>query len=210
MTVTEVREISRQKVCVEFDHQLTLVLYRGELKRYGLREGAEVPDGLPDEIEEQVLRKRATRYAMNLLAKRDYAARELRDKLCRAGYTEETAGHALAYVTSFGYINDADYARRYLETYSDRKSLRRMEADLRQKGISEEIMVSAMAEADCTDEKETLRRYAVKKAAALDLSLEKNRQKFFRYLTGKGFSYGDVKDVLEELQAEGYCERSEQ
>ena len=85
-----------------------------------------------------------------------------------------------------------------------------MEADLRQKGISEEILVSAMAEADCTDEKETLRRYAVKKAAALDLSLEKNRQKFFRYLTGKGFSYGDVKDVLEELQAEGYCERSEQ
>ena len=47
MTVTAIREINRKKVSVEFDHQLTLVLYRGELKRYDLREGSPVPDELP-------------------------------------------------------------------------------------------------------------------------------------------------------------------
>lgn len=200
MTVTAIHEINRKKVRVEFDGQLTLVLYRGELKRYGIREGEDVPDGLAAEIEEQVLRKRAAKYAMNLLVKRDYTAKELGDKLRRAGYTEDTAESALEYVSSFGYINDADYARRYLETYSDRKSLRRMQADLRQKGISDDILEWALGEADCAGEKAALCRYAEKKAAALDLSQEKDRQKFFRYLVGKGFSYGDVRDALEELQ----------
>lgn len=202
MTVTAIREINRKKVSVEFDHQLTLVLYRGELNRYGIREGKEVPDELPSEIEEQILQKRAAKYAMNLLIKRDYTAKELKDRLSRAGYTDNTAGYALEYVTSFGYINDAGYARRYLETYSDRKSLRRMQADLRQKGISEEILDMAMNEADCADEKTALRRYAEKKALSLDLAQDKDRQKFFRYLLGKGFSYGDARDVLEELQAD--------
>lgn len=201
MTVTAIREINRKKVSVEFDHQLTLVLYKGELKRYGLREGARVQDGVPAEIEEQILRKRAAKYAMNLLVKRDHTAKELKDKLCRAGYTDDTAGYALEYVTSFGYINDADYARRYLETYSDRKSLRRMQTDLRQKGISEEVLGSAMEEADCAEEKAALWRYAEKKAASLDLSQEKDRQRFFRYLVGRGFSYGDVKEAMEELRA---------
>lgn len=200
MTVTAIHEINRKKVRVEFDGQFTLVLYRGELKRYGLREGEDVPDGLPAEIEVQVLRKRAAKYAMNLLVKRDYTARELGDKLRRAGYTEDTAESALEYVSSFGYINDADYARRYLETYSDRKSLRRMQADLRQKGISDDILEWALGEADCAGEKAALRRCAEKKAAVLDLSQEKDRQKFFRYLVGKGFSYGDARDALEELQ----------
>ena len=202
MTVTAIREINRKKVSVEFDHQLTLVLYRGELKRYDLREGSQVPDELPAEIEEQILRKRAAKYAMNLLIKRDYTAKELGDKLCRAGYTDDTAGYALEYVTSFGYINDAGYARRYLETYSDRKSLRRMQADLRQKGISEEALSLALEEADCVEEKSVLHRYAEKKAASLDLAQDRDRQKFFRYLIGKGFSYGDAREALEELQTE--------
>ena len=202
MIVTAIREVNRKKVSVEFDNQLTLVLYRGELSRYRLREGEEVPDDLPGEIEEQLLKKRAAKYAMNLLIRRDYTAKELKDKLCKAGYTELTAGYALTYVSSFGYLDDAGYARRYLETYSDRKSLRRMQADLKQKGISDEILNRAMEEAVRTDEKETLRRYAGKKASSLDLCQEKDKQKFFRYLVGKGFSYGDAKEALEEIQGE--------
>lgn len=206
MTVTAIIEINRKKVKVELDHQLTLVLYKGELKRYGLREGGEVPESLPAEIEEQILKKRAVRYVMNLLVKRDYTSKELKDKLCRAGYTDYSAGYALSYAESFGYVNDAAYARRYLETYSDRKSLRRMQADLRQKGISEDILGPAMEEAACGNEGELLRRYAEKKAASLDLAQEKERQRLLRYLVGKGFSYGDAKDVMEELRADREAE----
>ena len=90
MFVTAVTETTRKKVKIEFDHQFTLVLYKGELKAFSLREGAEVPDDTIERIEDQILKKRATKYAMNLLVKKDYTSKELTDKLTRCRDTLKT------------------------------------------------------------------------------------------------------------------------
>lgn len=199
MFVTAVTETTRKKVKIEFDHQFTLVLYKGELKAFSLREGAEVPDDTIERIEDQILKKRATKYAMNLLVKKDYTSKELTDKLTKAGYTENSAGAALAYVSSYHYVDDLSYTRRYLETYSDRKSIKKMQMELRQKGISDELFTQARDEAQMEDESDTLRYYAQKKARSLDLSQNKDRQKLLRFLVGRGFPFSAVREMLEEL-----------
>ncbi len=199
MLVTAITEATCKKVKIVFDHQFTLVLYKGELKAFSLWEGAEVPDDTIERIEDQILKKRATKYAMNLLVKKDYTSKELTDKLVKAGYTENSAGAALAYVSSYHYVDDLSYARRYLETYSDRKSIRKMQMELRQKGISDELFLQAKDAAQMEDEADTLRYYAEKKARSLDLSQEKDRQKLLRFLVGRGFSFGDARDMLQEL-----------
>lgn len=199
MLVTAITETTRKKVKIVFDHQFILVLYKGELKAFSLWEGAEVPDDTIERIEDQILKKRATKYAMNLLVKKDYTSKELTDKLVKAGYTENSAGAALAYVSSYHYVDDLSYARRYLETYSDRKSIRKMQMELRQKGISDELFLQAKDAAQMEDEADTLRYYAEKKARSLDLSQEKDRQKLLRFLVGRGFSFGDARDMLQEL-----------
>lgn len=199
MFVTAVTETTRKKVKIEFDHQFTLVLYKGELKAFSLREGVEVPDDTIERIEDQILKKRATKYAMNLLVKKDYTSKELTDKLTKAGYTENSAGAALAYVSSYHYVDDLSYARRYLETYSDRKSIKKMQMELRQKGISDELFTQARDEAQMEDESDTLRYYAQKKARSLDLSQNKDRQKLLRFLVGRGFPFSAAREMLEEL-----------
>lgn len=199
MFVTAVTETTRKKVKIEFDHQFTLVLYKSELKAFSLREGAEVPDDTIERIEDQILKKRATKYAMNLLVKKDYTSKELTDKLTKAGYTENSAGAALAYVSSYHYVDDLSYTRRYLETYSDRKSIKKMQMELRQKGISDELFTQARDEAQMEDESDTLRYYAQKKARSLDLSQNKDRQKLLRFLVGRGFPFSAAREMLEEL-----------
>ena len=199
MLVTAVTPLTAKKVKVEFDHQFTLVLYKGELNLFHLKEQAEVPETLITEIEDKVLKKRAVKYAMHLLQKKDYTVKELTDKLLHAGYSERCAEHALAYVSSYGYVNDKTYAIRYLETCSGRKSTRKMQMELRQKGVSEDLVEEALQEAEMENEQDTLRYYAEKKAHCLDLSQEKDCQKFLRFLVGKGFSYTAAKDVMEEL-----------
>lgn len=199
MFVTAVTETTRKKVKIEFDHQFTLVLYKGELKAFSLREGVEVPDDTIERIEDQILKKRATKYAMNLLVKKDYTSKELTDKLTKAGYTENSAGAALAYVSSYHYVDDLSYARRYLETYSDRKSIKKMQMELRQKGIGDELFTQARNEAQMEDESDTLRYYAQKKARSLDLSQNKDRQKLLRFLVGRGFPFSAAREMLEEL-----------
>lgn len=199
MFVTAVTETTRKKVKIEFDHQFTLVLYKGELKAFSLREGAEVPDDTIERIEDQILKKRATKYAMNLLVKKDYTSKELTDKLTKAGYTENSAGAALAYVSSYHYVDDLSYTRRYLETYSDRKSIKKMQMELRQKGISDKLFTQARNEAQMEDESDTLRYYAQKKARSLDLSQNKDRQKLLRFLVGRGFPFSAAREMLEKL-----------
>lgn len=208
MLVTAITETTRKKVKIEFDHQFTLVLYKGELKAFSIREGAEVPDDTIERIEEQILKKRATKYAMNLLVKKDYTSKELTDKLTKAGYTANSAQAALAYVSSYHYVDDLSYARRYLETYSDRKSIRKMQMELRQKGISDELFARARDEAQLEEETDTLRYYAQKKARSLDLSQDKDRQKLLRFLVGRGFPFGAAKEMLDEL-SEGLTDDEE-
>ena len=199
MVVTAVIPLTAKKVKVEFDHQFTLVLYKGELNLFHLKEGAQVPDELITEIENKILKKRAVKYAMHLLQKKDYTVKELTDKLLHAGYSDSCAENALEYVASYGYVNDKYYAVRYLETYSDRKSIKKMQMDLRQKGISDEMITQALEEAEMENEQDTLRCFAEKKARSLDLSQEKDRQKLLRFLVGRGFSYTAAKNVTDEL-----------
>lgn len=209
MLVTAITEVTKKKVKVEFDHQFTLVLYRGELNLFHLREQAEVSDGLISEIEQKVLKKRAVKYAMHLLQKKDYTVKELTAKLLQAGYTENSAAHALEYVSSYGYVDDRKYAVRYLETFSDRKSMKKMQMELRQKGISDDIFAEAREEADMEDEEDTLRYFAEKKARSLDLSQEKDRQKLLRYLVGRGYSFTAARDVVEDISIVQNEERGE-
>ena len=91
MVVTAVIPLTAKKVKVEFDHQFTLVLYKGELNLFHLKEGAQVPDELITEIENKILKKRAVKYAMHLLQKKDYTVKELTDKLLHAGYSDSCA-----------------------------------------------------------------------------------------------------------------------
>lgn len=199
MLVTAITELTKKKVKVEFDHQFTLALYKGELNLFHLKEGAEVPEELVSELEKKVLKKRAVKYAMHLLQKKDYTEKELTDKLMHAGYSERCSMWALEYVASYGYVDDRKYAVRYLETYSDRKSMRKMQMELRQKGISDELFAEARDEAEVEDEQDTLRYFAEKKARSLDLSQEKDRQKLLRFLVGRGFCFNAAKEAVEEI-----------
>ena len=199
MLVTAITELTKKKVKVEFDHQFTLVLYRGELNLFHLKEQESVPEELISEIEAKVLKKRAVKYAMHLLQKKDYTVKELTDKLLHAGYSERCSAWALEYVSSYGYVDDRKYAVRYLEAYSDRKSMRKMQMELRQKGISDEIFAEAREEAEVEDAQDTLRYFAEKKARSLDLSQEKDRQKLLRFLVGRGFSFTAAKEAVEEI-----------
>ena len=202
MTVTAIEAINSKKVKVTFDEQFTLVLYKGELKLFGIKEGAVLPEDTLQRIEKEVLEKRAVKYAMNLLLKRDYTEKELRDKLAKAGYREETTKKAIDYVASYHYVDDASYARRYLETYSDRKSRRMMQMELKKKGVADDVIEQALSEAELEREQDTLHAYAVKKAKGLDLASDKDKQRFLRYLLGKGFSYQDAKEELSGLLKE--------
>ena len=71
MTVTAIREITKSRVLVSVDETFAFVLYKGELRSYGLKEGQEITEEAYRDIMENLLPRRAKLRAMNLLKNRD-------------------------------------------------------------------------------------------------------------------------------------------
>lgn len=199
MTVTGVTELSGRRVRIELEHQFTFVLYKGELRLYDIQEGSGLSAAHYQKIMEEVLPKRAKSRAMNLLKSRSYTEKQLLQKLLLGGYPEETAKEAVAYVKSFGYIDDWQYALDFIEYNKEEKSKKRIQQDLMKKGISQELFLKAW-ESTVEDpekaEKEQILRWLDKKQFDAGSASYEDIQKMSASLYRKGFSINNIRSVL--------------
>lgn len=203
MKITKLEPLSRARSRVYIDEEFAFVLYRGELRTYELKEGAEIREDAYREIWETVLPKRAKLRAMNLLKTRQYTAHQLMEKLQTGGYPEVIAKEALEYVKSFRYVDDARYIRDYVEYHRETRSLKDIGRRLLQKGISRELLKDVLSEFDGQEteqsEMEAIRRLLAKKHYMKDVMEEKEKEKLYAYFYRKGFSVEKVKRVMQEL-----------
>ena len=115
---------------------------------------------------------------------------------------EEAAEEAIAYVKSFGYLNDWEYARSFIEGRKNRKSRRELGAALCQKGIGREEAERALEEFyDTEDSEAAVRELLRKKKFDLKTADYVQTQKMAGYLMRKGFRYDEIRRVLEVNEA---------
>ena len=191
MIVTQLSEISRGRYRVYVENEIAFILYRGELKRLGIREGEEIPEESFREIQEEILPKRARKRAMNLLQRRDYTAAGLREKLRNGDYPEASIEDAIAYVESYGYIDDLRYARDFILYHLDRKSRTRIEQDLQRKGIDRKLIervFTDLEEAGTSQDEETMIRALLqKKKYDAKMATIQEKQRMYAFLYRRGF-----------------------
>lgn len=112
----------------------------------------------------------------------------------RAEFPEFITEGAVAYVESFGYINDEEYVRRYMEYKSGSKSKIQIKMDLRKKGITAETLERVFEEYEYEEDdilKNRLRRDPAKGSVT-----KENFQKYYGYFARKGFNSGKILDLL--------------
>ncbi len=200
MLVTEIEDISKKQSRIHIDHSFSFVLYKGELRQYGIAEGEELPQETCNKILGELLPRRAKLRAMNLLQLRDYTEKQLRDKLLGGGYPESVADQAVEYVKSFRYIDDLRYAGDYLAAFAGRKSLRRMEQDLQQRGVSKDIIEQAAADWQQDGGQDELRMACAllkKKHYDKDSCDRKQQQRLYNFLAYRGFSGEIIRKALQ-------------
>ena len=116
MTVTRVEPLTKTKFRIYIDEHPAFVLYQGEVKRYHLAESREITEDIYKKIRSEIVLKRAKLRAMHLLTDMGRTEEQLRTKLKRGGYPDDIVKEVIAYVKSFGYINDAAYARSFIDS----------------------------------------------------------------------------------------------
>ena len=198
MTVTEIVPVDKRRSKVILDDDFTLVLYRGELKRYSIEEGNEISGEVYQEIVKEILCKRARERVLFLLKSSDKTEQELRRKLKEGYYPQEAIDYAIDFLKEHRFINDQEYARRYVEYNSRRKSERQIQYELQRKGLDKEIIGDTLKEQP-VDEAAIVREHIRKKRLFPEQMDVREKSKVMASLGRKGFSYEAVSRVLGEI-----------
>ena len=212
MVITKTEAVNKSKYAVSIDGEFAFVLYKGELHKYGIAENREISRDIYEDIMGTVLPKRAKLRCMNLLKSREYTRQQMEDKLRQGKYPPSVIEEALAYVESFGYIDDAAYARHYVSAYMERKSRRSMEDELRRKGVDrsliEEAMRAVQEEDGLQDEEAMIKDLLRKKYYDAESTDLKEKRRIQAFLYRKGFSPDKIRRVMncEEYGAENSWE----
>ena len=198
MEITKIQALTKQKYRIFLDGESAFAVYKGELSRYHLEEGAVLPPEVYEELVNRVLKKRATLRAMHILERTDKTEAQLRRKLEESEYPKEAVESAIAYVTSYGYLDDRRYAEHYIEWKKQRKGKARLKMELVQKGISREIIEEVLESTDFGETREMIRQIILKKRKTDIPMNEKEKQRIYGFLMRKGFSSSDILAVMRE------------
>lgn len=188
MEITKIQALTKQKYRIFLDGESAFTVYKGELSRYHLEEGAVLPPEVYEELVNGVLKKRATLRAMHILERTDKTEAQLRKKLEESEYPKEAVESAIAYVISYGYLDDRRYAEHYIEWKKQGKGKARLKMELAQKGISREIIEEVLESTDFGETREIIRQIILKKRKTNIPMNEKEKQRLYGFLMRKGFS----------------------
>ena len=199
MIITKLDKVGTKQVRLFFDEEKYCLLYYNEVRRLGFHEKDEVGQKEFEELNKLLLH-RAKLKAMSLLKYQDRTRKELKDRLMRAEFPEFITEGAIAYVESFGYINDEEYVRRYMEYKAGTKSRIQIKMDLRKKGIGTEILERIFDEYEYKED-DVLEEQVQKRIRQKGSVTKENFQKYYGYFARKGFNSVKIIDLLRK-----YCE----
>ena len=201
----EPRPRKKGSYLLTLDDDRIVPVHEEVIVKYKLRSGMEVEDGSLQQWILEADTKMAYDQSLRYLQYRARTRKQLCDYLARRGFGKEAMEAAADKLEGYHFLDDADYAARYIRGKKSDKPMgrRRMAQELKARGISEEILQTAMEGYSEEEEQEQAIRLGETCAKRYrDLPAEEFRVKVGRTLKRRGFDWDTVRHVLRRLQEE--------
>lgn len=213
MWISEIKAYDKKRKQVILDDGAeTFLLYGGELRRFSLKEGEELPEKLLARITEEILKPRAKKRALYYLKNGDKTKTQMMTKLRKELYPEAVIEETLQFLSLHHFVDDRRFAETYIEELRGKRSGREILQKLRERGISQEEAREALDLAELSeDEYEACERalrgklgrrfhsvYRAEEEAQEALSEEEKRRAYM-FLCRKGFSRDAIEHCFSHL-----------
>ncbi len=136
--------------------------------------------------------------ASGYILKGGHTVKQVAGYLKDKGFDGKIIAKVIDKLQEYDYLNDAQFAKTYVELKSHKYGRHYLTAELRRKGVSEKDADAAVCAISEKDEDENAFFVAKKYIKNRPLDIEV-KQKCFRYLLSKGFSYDSAKSALDKL-----------
>lgn len=203
MTVSEISPFKGSMMCVTLtgsglSQEMKIYIHSDIIRQSGVSKGMEISEEEADRLIYQNDLRRARERALYLMESRDHSYRELFDKL-EKNYPEDICFEVCNRLAELGVINDRRYAKKLCRQLFEVKKLGRyrVKQEMRLRGLSSEIIEEAMENFAEEDEPYERLEKLVEQKYARYLTDRKGVQKVKNALARKGYSFGEIKEVLE-------------
>ena len=139
---------------------------------------------------------------LRLLTARARTRAELDGQLTKRGYPDDVSGRVLDRLTDVGLIDDADFAEQWVRSrrVNAGKGKRALAAELRTKGVDDEVIAEALADIDAGAERQRAEQLVADKLRRERLTDDADDVKVARRLVGmlarRGYSQSMAFDVV--------------
>jgi len=192
----------RGKTRIFVDGEFWAELDPGVAAERGLSEGVALSREELTEARVAGERPLAMRRALNALGYRARSARELRERLARAGYAGETVAEVLASLEELGYLDDEEYARSATRDKARKYGPRRIFDALRQAGVGEEVAREAVEEEFAGRSELELARAAARRRYNKGERSDAQARRVYGFLMRRGYSADICTEVAREYRQE--------
>ncbi|NLL55633.1 MAG: regulatory protein RecX [Clostridiales bacterium] len=163
--------------------------------KYSLRKDAEISQEKWREILRQSDIVLCKAYLYKMISRYQKTEKGYRDKLYQVGFNKNAVENAMDSAKEYGYIDDKKYCDNYIMQYKNKKGINRLKAELRQKGIDNELLSEIFAQYQSN--KDVIYSLCQKFMRSKKKTLE-NKQKLYRHLLSKGFTYQEASKAVDK------------
>ena len=163
-----------------------------------LKVGQEITQERLEEIQMESEKSAAFDKALTHLSATRKTEKEIRAFLGKKGYWPAVADYVVEKLRSYDFLNDGEYAEAYVEAAAKRKGGRLIKMELKNKGVSEKEIETALEGLSEETELETAKALLKKYMRGKPTDVQ-TLQKGYRYLMNKGYDYEIAKSALSAL-----------
>jgi len=170
-------------------------LSESQLVSSGVRVGKEYTEAEIEALKHESVYGKAYARALEYIMRRPRSLKEMHDYARRKQWEPAIAERVMQRLVERGYLDDAKFADSWVRHRSLGKPIseRKLRLELKQKGVSEELVQQALVQSDEFNESDALKRLVAKKRSRYD-----DPQKLIAYLARQGFRFDDIKNALNE------------
>lgn len=190
--ITNIIKSGKNKYNIFLDGNFFCTLNSETILKSGLKIGREISQEeieiIQMENERLVAFDKSLKYIANIKTEK-----QVKDYLYSKGYTDKTVNYCITKLKEYKYLNDEEFAKLYVKSYSCKKGKRLLEFELKAKGIKKEIIKQILNK--LPDNEEILENLAQKflKNKPKD---KKTAQKLFAHLFSKGFEFEEINKTI--------------
>lgn len=197
ITKIEIQKYHKDRVSIFLDDVYAFSLFLETAMKHCLKKGIEIDENqkvqLLHESDSRIALDQAVKYLKDTMKTKQ----QMIEYVKKHGYDDNIIDYVVQKLEEYHYLDDEMYTQKYIKTYLGKVGKRKIEYDLMKKGIDKHLIEKYLSlEEVSTDQVVHL---IEKKIGNNDLD-QKMKEKIFRYLIGKGFSYEEIKKGMAHYQ----------